>query len=68
MIWINGRFSWPLVLAIAYVTLVIIAIDMTWRLVQAPIAIVAGTGLAVLVIGAAAIWVLGNRAKTDETA
>ena len=33
MIWIDGRFSWPLVLTIVYATLVIIVTDTVWRLV-----------------------------------
>ena len=67
MIWINGRLSWPLVLAIVYATLVTILTDAVWRLVQAPIELIAGSGLALLVAGLTIIVALDMRSKKRRT-
>ena len=68
MIWTEGRLSWPLVLAVVWATLVIVATDIVWRSVLASIVLVAGSGAAILAIGAAAILVVGGRAKTGRGA
>ena len=61
MFWIDGRFSWPLIIMAAYSTIVIAATDTAWRLIQAPIAVIAGGGLAAILIGNALIALLGAR-------
>ena len=68
MVWIEGRLSWPPVLALVYATIVTIVTDTVWRLVQAPIALVIGGGLAMLVIGMAAIPLLGRQMKSRRSA
>lgn len=61
MFWIDGRFSWPLIIAIAYATVAIVATDIAWRLIQAPSAWIAGAGLAAVLAGTAIIFLLGSR-------
>ena len=36
LIWVNGRLSWPLVAAIAYLSASLIAVDAVWRSVVMP--------------------------------
>jgi hypothetical protein len=67
MIWINGRLSWTLVLTIAYATLVVIATDFVWRMIEAPMVVFAGSGLAVMAAGVSVIFTLGARSKKRQT-
>jgi hypothetical protein len=57
LFWVNGRLSWPLVVAIAYVSASAVILDYVWRVVviqfdtlllSAIVAVVAGTILLVL--------------------
>ena len=68
MIWIDGRFSWPLVLAIVWATLAIVATDIVWRSVQASIVLIAGGGVGGLAVGAAIILVVGACLKKRQAA
>ena len=46
-LWVDGRFSWAFVAALAYLTLWLLAVDIAWRLIV--------LSVAVLLIYAAAI-------------
>ena len=37
LFWVDGRFAWPLVIAVAYVTLSVVGFDFAWRLVVLPV-------------------------------
>ena len=57
MIWVHGRFAWPLVIGIAYVAASWIVIDYFWRTVVLPFESFAlytvfffGTGAALLAV------------------
>ena len=36
LLWKDGRFGWPLVVAVAFVSASLVASDYVWRLVQIP--------------------------------
>jgi hypothetical protein len=61
MFWRNGRFGWPMVLAMLFSTAAILGIDFAWRTVQAPLSVIAMTGVIVMLAGNAAIAVTGAR-------
>ncbi|HEX4273493.1 MAG TPA: hypothetical protein VHZ32_19030 [Rhizomicrobium sp.] len=63
MIWQNGRFGWPLVLAVLFSTAAILGLDFAWRMVQAPVSVIAVAGAAMLVAGNTAILLIGARAR-----
>jgi hypothetical protein len=63
MIWTEGRFSWPAVGAVVYATLVLVATDISWRLVQAPATWIMGGGALIMATGSAAILLVGSRRK-----
>ncbi|HEX3755791.1 MAG TPA: hypothetical protein VHV26_12035 [Rhizomicrobium sp.] len=63
MFWIQGRMAWPLVVSIAYSTLVFLLTDYTWRMIVAPVAVIAGLCAAFLLIGNLAIFLLGAKAR-----
>jgi hypothetical protein len=57
LFWVNGRLSWPFVIAVAYVSVSAVILDYVWRVVviqfdtlllSAIVAVVAGTILLVL--------------------
>ena len=60
MFWTEGRFAWPPVLMVLFSTLALLAIDYVWRMVEASAAVIAGGGLALLLIGNAAILLLAR--------
>ena len=61
MVWVDGRYSWPLILAIVYVTFVIVATDTLWRVVVAPLWQVAACGIAAMAAGVALIVLFAAR-------
>lgn len=63
MFWIDGRIAWPVVLAALFSTVIILATDFAWRTVQAPLSLVGGAGVLLLLAGNAAIFILGARSR-----
>lgn len=36
LIWVDGRLSWPLVVAMTYLSALVLLFDLSWRLVTIP--------------------------------
>ena len=64
LLWVDGRFGWPFVIAVAFVTLSVIGFDFAWRLVVIPFdrlviyAAAAVSGVAALLI---LVWIAAGR-------
>ena len=58
LIWIDGRLSWPLVIAVVFPSLSLIVVDFVWRVVVLPIEWL--LLYAFLVDGAAAALLIGS--------
>ena len=58
LFWVDGRLSWPLVIAVVFVTASLLAVDFVWRMVVVPF----DTLLiyAIMLDGAAAALLIGG--------
>jgi hypothetical protein len=63
MFWIDGRISWPVVLAVVFSTVTILATDFAWRTIQAPLPVIVGVAALLLLAGNAAIFIRGARPR-----
>ena len=70
LFWVDGRFAWPFVAAVAYVTFCILGFDFAWRLVVLPFsrlviyAAVVDLAVAALLI---CIWFAAGRKNRSQT-
>lgn len=61
MLWIDGRFAWPVVVAVVFSTVALLAVDFAWRTVQVPVSLLAIAGAGILLAGNIAIFIVGRR-------
>ncbi len=63
LLWVNGRLGWPLVVAVAYVSLSVVAVDYSWRVLEMPFAQLAAFSAALDLAVAALLVLVGVRMR-----
>jgi hypothetical protein len=55
LVWVNGRFGWPLIMALVFLTISMVAADFVWRLLVIPFEKLAAYAIAIDALAAALV-------------
>jgi len=66
MLCVNGKISWPFVWGILFSTVVIVLMDILWRLIEVSYLKIAVPGILLLLAGNALIFIASSRSDRAE--
>lgn len=66
LVWKQGRFRWPFIGAIAYLTLALVIADYAWRSVELPFEAFALDVMTAIALGAVILSILAHRLQARQ--